>query len=260
MRTLALSSPKTLGASDEAVCGGWLVAAAPAAATEGGGGLACGVPALGGGTFVAAAGGGLAARRRGCGRSLRGGRRRRRCRRGRGGRRNGHGDGRSRSGGLRGFAWLGRLGRFGGRRGRGFRLGRGGRFGRLALSRRRHVLQDGGRGRHQLHHGAVARGRVVPDAVDKECQANRDQNDDAAGKTPLGQRQGEHEFRFSPQLVGLFLEAAHDLVAIQAQIIGIGAHETERIGGARQIAEPPLLDRFEIDLANTERVGHVRDG
>ena len=42
---------------------------------------------------------------------------------------------------------------------------------------------------------------------------------------------------------------------IEAQIFGIGAHETDRIGPARQRVEPVLLQRFQMILANLQRLG-----
>src|SRR6202008_468611 len=52
-------------------------------------------------------------------------------------------------------------------------------------------------------------------------------------------------------------EVVNHPVAVEAEIVGIGAHETDDIGGARQIAAAALFDRLQVaDLD----VGLARDG
>src|SRR3546814_6381866 len=44
------------------------------------------------------------------------------------------------------------------------------------------------------------------------------------------------------EAVDLCLEALDDLVAVETEVIGVAAHETHRVGGARQILELAALD------------------
>ena len=53
----------------------------------------------------------------------------------------------------------------------------------------------------------------------------------------------------------LLAEAADDIGAVQAQIVGIAAHEADGIGGARQVVVAALLDRLEIGQADAQLVG-----
>jgi hypothetical protein len=54
----------------------------------------------------------------------------------------------------------------------------------------------------------------------------------------------------------LVAEPPHQVGAVESEIFGRAAHEAERIGPARQVLEPALLDRVEIDRANTQLRGH----
>ncbi|MEJ2122633.1 MAG: hypothetical protein P8Z76_18430 [Alphaproteobacteria bacterium] len=64
--------------------------------------------------------------------------------------------------------------------------------------------------------------------------------------------------------LGLFLqpgdlaaEALDDGDLVEVEQLGIGAHEADRIGRPGQIGEEPLLDRFEVILADLQFFGDV---
>src|SRR3546814_14395777 len=57
------------------------------------------------------------------------------------------------------------------------------------------------------------------------------------------------------EAVDLCLEALDDLVAVETEVIGVAAHETHRVGGARQILELAALDGVEIGIADAEHIG-----
>jgi hypothetical protein len=57
----------------------------------------------------------------------------------------------------------------------------------------------------------------------------------------------------------LQLEAAHDLVGVQAQVVGIGAHESDGVGAPGQGVEAGLFDGFDVTCGNAQRRRDVVD-
>ena len=55
----------------------------------------------------------------------------------------------------------------------------------------------------------------------------------------------------------LIFEAPNDLVAVEAQVFGIGAHEPHGIRVAGKVLEAAILDRFQVDVANLENIGDL---
>src|SRR3546814_14356347 len=68
-------------------------------------------------------------------------------------------------------------------------------------------------------------------------------------------RRREMQLGLAVEAVDLCLEALDDLVAVETEVIGVAAHETHRVGGARQILELAALDGVEIGIADAEHIG-----
>jgi hypothetical protein len=58
----------------------------------------------------------------------------------------------------------------------------------------------------------------------------------------------------------LGLEAARNLVGVEAEGARVGPHEAERVGLAGQIDDPAAFQCLEVLLADAQRRGDVRQG
>jgi hypothetical protein len=89
----------------------------------------------------------------------------------------------------------------------------------------------------------------------------------AAGNDPPAMRQAAVVMRqrhgLARSIVGaagnVALEAFDILRRVQPQMSGIGAHETDCIGLARQVFDPVILQRFKVVLADLEGPRHLGD-
>ena len=148
---------------------------------------------------------------------------------------------------------------------RGSRRGGGeGGTGRAAHRRggARLVGQEGGQLRRDLLHRAdmalVALREDEPGAVGQPGQQQRQHDDGAARNRRLRPQGREDQLRRSTGSGGLLAKATNQLVAVEPEIVGIGAHEAGPVGRAGQVGKAPLLDRLEVGLANADVVGNDR--
>ncbi len=78
--------------------------------------------------------------------------------------------------------------------------------------------------------GALARGQIIPCAVTEADNDQRRQQQTAARHATLGERHWERQFRFRVERGLLGLEATDDILAVEAEVIGVSAQEAHRVG------------------------------
>jgi len=98
-----------------------------------------------------------------------------------------------------------------------------------------------------------------PGAIGQPGQQQRQHDDGAARDRRLRAQGREDQLGRSTGPGGLLAEAADQLVAVEPEIVGIGAHEAGPVGRPGQVGEAPFLDRLEIGLANADVVGDDRE-
>src|SRR3546814_14994573 len=84
-------------------------------------------------------------------------------------------------------------------------------------------------------------------------QQRGNQEDRPARHLAFRRRRREMQLGLAVEAVDLCLEALDDLVAVETEVIGVAAHETHRVGGARQILELDALDGVEIGIAEDRK-------
>ena len=140
---------------------------------------------------------------------------------------------------------LGALKDFGRRRGRARRIGLGGCRG--AGGKRARAADPA-----RLGGKVVGAGHSAREAEDDHADGN-----EREALLFLRHRDGEVSGRLLRRHLGLV--AAHDVGCVEAQVVGIGAHEADRIGLAGQQVVTRLLDRLDQILADTQHLAHLRD-
>src|SRR3546814_19291499 len=80
-------------------------------------------------------------------------------------------------------------------------------------------------------------GEIEPDAVGAGEQQRGNQEDRPARHLAFRCRPREMQLGLAVEAADLCLEALDDLVAVETEVIGVAAHETPRVGGARRILE-----------------------
>ena len=124
---------------------------------------------------------------------------------------------------------------------RGVRAGDGLR-GRRMRGRRR-LRGVAARAAHQVEHGRPGQQQ----AGQRHPQAEQ------PGRRAAGDRDRRlRERRLGPvgRAVPLLVEDGDDVVAVQAQVLGVGAHETARVGLGRQRVQAVILDRPQLRRAD----------
>lgn len=93
----------------------------------------------------------------------------------------------------------------------------------------------------------------IPAAIGGDRDTDGDQYDRAARHAAF--RNGRRKVQPDPfgKIGDFFAKLVDHLFAIEAEMVGIGAHESDRIGGSRKILETPLLNRLKMDQANAQR-------
>src|SRR5262249_3202674 len=79
------------------------------------------------------------------------------------------------------------------------------------------------------------------------------QQDGSTRELAFGREGREHQLCLAVDAGGLLAETADDVGAVEAEIVGIAAHEADRVGGAREIAEAGVLNRLQVGEADWRR-------
>ena len=91
--------------------------------------------------------------------------------------------------------------------------------------------------------------------------ANEDQRDERRQRReddPFGRqgrvarRGGKVEIRRARLSPRLLFEKMNDLVPVEAEIFGVGAHEADRVDAARQLMRLPVFEGFELGSADAQ--------
>ena len=117
-------------------------------------------------------------------------------------------------------------------------------------------------GRHRrygVRRGHLAVFPVVPAAVNAGREEQCHEEHDPAREAALLQRLGEDKGLTAAQPADLVLEFADDQLAVEAQELGIGAHEAKGIGRSGKILEAAVLDGLEVAELDAERPCHLRE-
>src|SRR6185312_9871667 len=90
---------------------------------------------------------------------------------------------------------------------------------------------------------ALAGRDVIPESIAAEREDQSREQHAPARNAPLRQRNGKAQAALRLETDGFLLEAAHRLVAIEAEMRRIGTHEADRIDLGRQPVVMAFLDR-----------------
>src|SRR6185369_6470867 len=100
---------------------------------------------------------------------------------------------------------------------------------------------------------------VVPAAVDGDRQKQADAQNRTAGEAGFATLARPDQLVLPAAPGQLVPVVADHGAAVEAEIVGIGAHEADGIGIARQFLEPALFDRADVSGADPELAGDVVD-
>ena len=100
---------------------------------------------------------------------------------------------------------------------------------------------------------AIAGRDVIPKPVAADRQDQRRQHHRAPGNAALHQRHRERKIARHFETGDFVFKTTDRLIAIEAEMHGIGAHEALRIDWPRQPVVPVFLDRGQVSGADTQR-------
>ena len=98
--------------------------------------------------------------------------------------------------------------------------------------------------------GAIARRDVIPEAITANREDKRRQHHGAAGNAALDQRHRKTEIARDLKARHFLFETPDGLVAIEAEMHGVGAHEALGIDRPGQAVIVAFLDRDQIGTTN----------
>ena len=98
----------------------------------------------------------------------------------------------------------------------------------------------------RLDHQPAAMVEIRPAGIDPGDRRERQHQDRRLGQPALGQRRADAQARPVGQVGDRRLDLGDQVVAVEAQIVGIAAQEPERIGPPRQRRQIALLDPEQI--------------
>ena len=96
---------------------------------------------------------------------------------------------------------------------------------------------------------------VIPASVDEREEGQRKADQPALRHTVFRLRRGEQKFRLGPLSQRLLLVGVDRRLAVDAQVLGIGAHETNGINRARQVGETAFLEGQQVFQTDTQGAG-----
>ena len=98
---------------------------------------------------------------------------------------------------------------------------------------------------------------VVPASIDESEKGQRKPDQPALRHAVLGLRRGEQKPGLGPLSRGFRFVGINRRLAVDAQVLGVGAHETDGIDRARQFGETPLLEGQQVFQADAQCAGHA---